>query len=93
MEKVFIDGNSLSLNQFIQVVRHGTEVKLSKEAVAKVENARALVDKFVEENQVVYGITTGFGKFSDVVITGKETMDLQRNTYSKPCMWSRKSFG
>ncbi len=79
MEKVFIDGNSLSLNQFIQVVRHGTEVKLSKEAVAKVENARALVDKFVEENQVVYGITTGFGKFSDVVITGKETMDLQRN--------------
>jgi histidine ammonia-lyase len=79
MGKVFINGNGLTLEEFIRVVRLGVEVELSKEAVARVEKARALVDKFVDENKVVYGITTGFGKFSDVVITGEETKILQRN--------------
>ena len=32
-----------------------------------------------KENKVVYGITTGFGKFSDVVITNGETKQLQKN--------------
>ncbi|MBU5426396.1 histidine ammonia-lyase [Tissierella pigra] len=79
MEKIFIDGNSLTLEEFVEVARMGKEVELSKEAILKVEKARALVDKFVDENKVVYGITTGFGKFSDVVITGEETKTLQRN--------------
>ncbi len=79
MGKVFIDGNNLTLEEFIEVTRLGAEVELSEDAVSRVESARALVDKFVDENKVVYGITTGFGKFSDVVITGDETKKLQRN--------------
>lgn len=79
MEKVFIDGNNLTLEEFVQVARIGERVELSDEAIVKVEKARALVDKFVDENKVVYGITTGFGSFSDVVITGEETKVLQRN--------------
>lgn len=79
MRKVVIDGNSLTLEEFIQVTREKSELTLSEEAILKVNEARALVDKFVKENKVVYGITTGFGKFSDVVITGEETKDLQRN--------------
>ena len=49
MGKVFINGNGLTLEEFIRVVRLGVEVELSKEAVARVEKARALVDKFVDE--------------------------------------------
>ena len=79
MEKIFIDGNNLTLEEFVEVARMGKEIELSQEAIAKVEKARALVDKLVDENKVVYGITTGFGKFSDVVITGEETKTLQRN--------------
>src|SRR5690349_5302147 len=79
MKKVFIDGNNLTLEEFIKVSRLGVYVELSKDAISRVERARALVDKFVDENKVVYGITTGFGKFSDVVITGEETKILQRN--------------
>jgi len=37
------------------------------------------VDRFVQEEKVVYGITTGFGKFSDVVISSEEAKELQRN--------------
>ncbi len=79
MEKILLDGNSLTLDEFIKISRFNYEVQLSKEAVDKVNKGRELVDKFVNKNKVVYGITTGFGKFSDVVITGDETVELQKN--------------
>ena len=79
MNKVIIDGNSLNIEDFINVVRKGHVVEMSKEAIEKVEKSRKMVDKYVDEERVVYGITTGFGKFSDVVISKDETKDLQRN--------------
>ncbi len=79
MEKIFIDGNSLTLEEFINVVRNGYKVELTKKATEEVEKSRKLVDKYVEEEKVVYGITTGFGKFSDVSISKEETKKLQRN--------------
>lgn len=79
MKKVLIDGNSLTLEGFVDVARTEAKVELSKEAIINVKKSRSLVDNFVNENKVVYGITTGFGSFSDVVITGEETKTLQRN--------------
>ena len=34
----------------------------------KVTKARQIIDDLVKENRVVYGITTGFGKFARTVI-------------------------
>ena len=79
MSIVYLDGNSLSLKDFINVVRNGYSVGLTEEAIENVKKSREMVDKFVEEERVVYGITTGFGKFSDVNITKEETTTLQRN--------------
>ena len=79
MSRVYLDGNSLRLEDFINVVRNGYKVELTKEAIAKIKESRKMVDRFVEEERVVYGITTGFGKFSDVNITKEETTQLQRN--------------
>ncbi len=74
-----IDGNHLSLEQFADVVLQGQEVALEVGAIEKVHRARDLVNRYVEEERVSYGITTGFGKFSDVVISKEETEELQRN--------------
>ena len=79
MNKVILDGNSLTLEDFIRIVRGGFRVELSEEAMKRVEKARSFVDRFVQEEKVVYGITTGFGKFSDVVISSEEAKELQRN--------------
>lgn len=79
MNHIFIDGNSLTLEQFIDATRNNATIQLTEESIGKVNKARALVDRYVAEGKVVYGITTGFGKFSDVSITGDETVALQRN--------------
>jgi len=79
MNKVLINGNNLTLEDFINVVRHNYTVELTNEAIKKIERSRQIVDKFVEEEKIVYGITTGFGKFSDVNISKEETKILQKN--------------
>ncbi len=79
MNIVFIDGNKLTLQDVVNVARKNYKVRLSEEAVERVKKSRAYVDNLVDEGKVVYGITTGFGKFSDVVISKDEAKGLQRN--------------
>lgn len=79
MNKIIIDGRDLTIEDIVNVSRNGYEIELSEDIIKKVKLSRDLVDKFVDEQKVVYGITTGFGKFSDVVISKEETHSLQRN--------------
>lgn len=79
MKRVYINGNDLTLEDFINVTRRDYIIELTKEAEASVKRSRALVDKYFEEDKVIYGITTGFGRFSDVSITSTEGKLLQRN--------------
>ncbi|XP_053283693.1 histidine ammonia-lyase isoform X2 [Pleuronectes platessa] len=55
------------------------KIKLTPEAEKKVVQARDLLDRIVKENKVVYGITTGFGKFARTVIPVHKLKELQEN--------------
>lgn len=79
MNKVMIDGFNLKIEDVINVSRNNYTVELEEEAKKRIIKARNLVDEFVDSEKVVYGITTGFGKFSDVAISKEETKDLQKN--------------
>lgn len=79
MDKIVINGNNLTIEDVVRVARFGCQVELDPAAEENAQKARQLVDKFVSEDKVVYGITTGFGKFSDVVISHEDTKKLQRN--------------
>ena len=79
MQIVTIDGHSLSLQDLIRVARGGARAQLAHGAIASMAASRAIVDACVDEGLVRYGITTGFGKFSDVVISREDNETLQRN--------------
>ncbi len=79
MDKIIIDGNSLTIEEVVKVARSGFKVELSEQSKERVLICRKAVDKFVEEDRTIYGITTGFGKFADVNIDHEETKQLQKN--------------
>lgn len=79
MSVVIINGDSLTLEDFIKVVRHDEKIELPQYVKDNMQKSRDLVDKYVEEDRVVYGITTGFGKFSDVTISKEDAKRLQKN--------------
>ena len=76
---VIINGRDLTVEQVIAVCRHHEKVEIAPEAVEAVKKARAYVEKKVAEKAVVYGLTTGFGKFANVSISTEETAQLQKN--------------
>ena len=78
MRTVSLDGNSLTLDDVVSVA-HGARVELAPAARARMERAYDVVASIVSSNAVVYGVTTGFGKLSDVVIPPDRLEELQVN--------------
>jgi histidine ammonia-lyase len=79
MKIIQINGNELTLDEIVKVARQGYKVELTLEAENRVVKSRSIVDEIVDNNRVIYGITTGFGKFSDVTISGEDCKQLQTN--------------
>lgn len=76
---ITLNGQQLSIEQVEAIARRFTPVHLSADAIERIQASRRLVERMVRERQVAYGVTTGFGKFSDVVISSKDASQLQEN--------------
>ena len=79
MNRIAVNGNTLGLDELIQVARDGCKVTIAEEAAGRVNESRAYVEKLVEEERIVYGITTGFGKFSNIAISHEQVEQLQES--------------
>lgn len=79
MEEIIINGKELTLQKLINISRFNRKVKIDDAAKDKVKKSRAIVEKIENEKKVVYGITTGFGKFANVTISTEDCKKLQRN--------------
>src|SRR5690349_23910590 len=79
MSSVVIDGASLRIEDVFAVAAGGATVKLSAVARERARAARRIVDDLVAKNTVAYGVTTGFGKLSEVAIPPDRLAELQVN--------------
>src|SRR5689334_15000689 len=77
--EVVIDGNSLTLEQVTAVAAERARVSVAPWARQRAGAARKVVDRLVESRAVAYGVTTGFGKLSDVAIPPDRLAELQVN--------------
>ncbi len=78
-EPLPVDGRSLSLEGFLDVVRRGRALALAPAARAAVEASRRAVERAIAENRPVYGVTTAFGALSDRTIPPDRARELQRS--------------
>ncbi|MFL5470169.1 MAG: histidine ammonia-lyase [Gemmatimonadaceae bacterium] len=78
-ERLIIDGDSLTVDEAYAVAVDRLRVDLSPKARARMLRTRAVVDDIVRRNAVVYGVTTGFGKLSEVAIPPERLAELQVN--------------
>jgi histidine ammonia-lyase len=76
---VMLSGQNLTLKEVKKVILNKEKVNASPKSMEAVQKSRDAVDRIVSEQKVVYGINTGFGKFSDVVIDKEHVRDLQLN--------------
>ncbi|OYV71730.1 MAG: hypothetical protein B7Z72_06290, partial [Gemmatimonadetes bacterium 21-71-4] len=72
-----MDGNSLAIEDVAAVAADRAPVALAPAARERIGRTQAVVAQLVERNAVVYGVTTGFGKLSDVAIPHHRLAELQ----------------
>jgi len=78
-KKVVLGDGDLDIAEFVAVVRDDAEVELSQDYLARVSASRLLVEKFLVESRVVYGVTTGFGENVTKHVSPSDAWKLQQN--------------
>jgi histidine ammonia-lyase len=78
MNTYFITGNNLTIEDVINVARHGQKVELHPDAVDRILRCRAMVERKLEAREIMYGINTGIGEFSEVILTDEQVSQFQR---------------
>lgn len=74
---VVLNGSQLTIEQMKAILFENEGVEIAESAREAVIKSRTAVDQIVQQNKTVYGINTGFGKFSDVSIAEEDTRLLQ----------------
>lgn len=79
MDEIRLDGCSLTIEDLVRAAREGVKIALHEDAILRMQASRSVVERCIDEELVRYGITTGFGKFCNVVISKEENTLLQKN--------------
>jgi len=68
-----------SIDEFVAIARYSAKVSFSPTYRARVSRSRKLIERFLGENRLVYGVTTGFGDNVRHVISPEDAQTLQVN--------------
>ncbi len=81
-----LTGEDLSIESIKDFLGNSeSTVEITSEAYEKLKASRKIVENIIEEGRTVYGITTGFGLFCDVLISKEKTLGLQANLIRSHC--------
>ena len=73
-----LTGGNITMDEVFRVSR-GEEVTLSKKAREKMLESRQFIENRMDSDEVIYGVNTGFGHFSDIKISREQIVELQKN--------------
>jgi len=73
-----ITGKNLTIEDIVAVARHGEHVELHPDAHDRIVRCRAFLDERIEAREIMYGVNTGIGEFSEVVLSDEQVRDFQR---------------
>jgi histidine ammonia-lyase len=73
-----IDGTGLTVEKMVAVARQGEQVELHPEAEERIRKCRAMIERKLEAREIMYGVNTGIGEFSEKVLSDEETRQFQR---------------
>lgn len=75
---IVLDGKSLTIEKLVQIARFGEKVELAPESLEKIKACRAMLEEKIKAREIMYGINTGIGEFSEVVLTDEQVQQFQK---------------
>jgi len=75
---LIIKGSGLTIEDVVKVARHNEKVALDPAAIERIHQCRAMLEKKIEAHEIMYGVNTGIGEFSEVVLNDDQVKDFQK---------------
>lgn len=73
-----ITGANLKIEDVVNVARNNEKVELGLQAIERINKCRAMLERKVEAHEIMYGVNTGIGEFSEVVLNDDQVKDFQK---------------
>ncbi|MEJ2367501.1 MAG: aromatic amino acid ammonia-lyase [Acidobacteriota bacterium] len=75
---VTIDGKSLTIETVTRVARFNEKVELAPEALERIKTCRHMIEEKIKAREIMYGVNTGIGEFSEIVLDDEQVKQFQR---------------
>jgi len=75
---LIISGSNLKIENIVSVARFGEKIELHPDAKKRINACRAMLEKKIEAHEIMYGVNTGIGEFSEVVLNDDQVKEFQK---------------
>ena len=75
---ITVDGHHLKIEDVVKVARRNEPIELHPEAKQRIDKCRALLEDKIQRREIMYGVNTGIGELSEVVLTQEQVEQYQR---------------
>ena len=73
-----VKGAGLTIEDVVSVARNKQKVELHPDALQRIKKCRAMLEKKIDDGEIMYGVNTGIGEFSEVVLTNDQVKEFQK---------------
>jgi histidine ammonia-lyase len=75
---IVLNGSGLTIEKLVAVARFGEKVELAPEAVERIKVCRAMLEEKIQAHEIMYGVNTGIGEFSEIVLNDEQVKEFQK---------------
>jgi histidine ammonia-lyase len=75
---IVLDGTDLTIEKLVRIARLGEKVELHPDALARMTACRSMLEEKIDAHEIMYGVNTGIGEFSEVVLNDEQVSQFQR---------------
>jgi histidine ammonia-lyase len=73
-----IKGSGLEIEDVVDVSRNGKKVELHPDSLEKIKKCRAMLENKIRAREIMYGVNTGIGELSEIVLDDDQIKDFQK---------------
>jgi len=75
---IVLNGTNLTVEKLVLIARGGEEVSLSPQSAERINICRAMLEEKIQAKETMYGVNTGIGEFSEVLLSDDQIKQFQR---------------
>ena len=75
---IVLTGQNLTIEDIVKVARHNEKAELHPDAIKRINICREMLERKIVAGEIMYGVNTGIGEFSEMVLNDAQVQDFQK---------------